>query len=242
MPDCIVLAGGLGSRLRDVLSEGTPKVLAPVAGKPFLWWLIRQLHQQEVRRVILALGYGAGMVRDSLASEVWPSDLVIHSVVEAMPLGTGGALRFAFDSTCSDPILLVNGDTLTDVDYGELIFCHTQNHATVTVALAEVPDASQYGLVEYSANGVVTGFREKEHGLICQGPINAGVYCLSRQWVASLPTDKTISLERELLPSILGQGFFACPSAQRFIDIGTPSSLCAAGEFVTQSVGFIHDH
>ena len=231
MPHCIILAGGLGSRLREVLSEETPKVLAPVAEKPFLWWLIHQLYQQGIRHVVLALGYGAGMVRDTLASEVWPSDLVIHSVVETIPLGTGGALRFAFDSTSSDPILLVNGDTLTDVDYGKLVSCHTRKHATVTVALAEVPDASRYGLVEYSANGNVTGFREKEYGSRCQGFINAGVYCLSRHWVSSLPIGKTISLERELLPLMIGQGLFAYSSAHRFIDIGTPSSLSMAGEF-----------
>ena len=191
---------------------------------------------------MLALGYGAAIVRERLASEAWPADLAIESVVEPRSLGTGGALRFAFGHTKSDPILLVNGDTLTDVDYGELVASHSKNHAAVTVALAKVPDASRYGLVEYSANGVVTGFREKEPGLMCPGPINAGVYCLSRQWVSHIPAEKTLSLERDLLPPMIGQGFFACLAAHRFIDIGTPSSLCAAGEFVTQTMGPSHDH
>ena len=237
-----MLAGGQGSRLRGVLPEGTPKVLAPVADKPFLWWLLHQLHQQGIRRVALALGYGAAMVRECLATESWPADLAIDSVVEPGPLGTGGALRFAFRHTKSDPILLVNGDTLTDVDYGELVACHVRNHATVTMALAKVPDASRYGLVEYSANGVVTGFREKEQGIMRPGPINAGVYCVSRQWVSHIPVEKPLSLERDVLPFMIGQGFFACLAAHRFIDIGTPSSLRAAGEFVAQTVGAGHDH
>ena len=242
MPNCIVLAGGLGSRLRDVLPEGIPKILAPVAKKPFLWWLVGQLYHQGIRHVVLALGYGAIRVQESLAAEAWPGDLALHFVVEELPLGTGGALRFAFNSTQSDPVLLVNGDTLTDIDYSELVASHNRNHAAVTMALAEVPDASRYGLVEYMANGRVTGFKEKEQGHARGGHINAGVYCFSRQWVANIPAGTSLSLERELLPSIIGQGFFACPAVHRFIDIGTPASLAAAEKFVTQAVGANHDH
>lgn len=237
IPDCIILAGGMGSRLRGVLPEGVPKILAPVAEKPFLWWLIHQLYQQGVRRVVMALGYGANRVQESLAAEVWPWDLAIHSVVESSPLGTGGALRCAVDSTQSDPILLVNGDTLTDVDFPELVVCHTRNHASVTMALVSVPDVRRYGAVEYLPSGLVTGFTEKTQGVASPGPINAGVYCLSRQWVTKIPVRIPLSLERELLPVLVGQGLFACLAVNRFIDIGTPASLVAAEQFVTQAVG-----
>lgn len=237
LPDCIVLAGGAGSRLRGVLPEGVPKILAPVAGKPFAWWLIQQLYQQGVRYVVLALGYGATRVRESIAAEAWPGDLTIQTVVEESPLGTGGALRCAFDSTQSDPVLLVNGDTLTDVDLHELVACHVRNHASVTMALADVPDASRYGAVACLPNGLVTGFEEKSQKTALPRLINAGVYCLARRWVVEIPVEKTLSLERELLPAMIGQGFFACRVVHRFIDIGTPLSLREAGEFITQPVG-----
>lgn len=237
IPDCIVLAGGLGSRLQGVLTEGTPKILAPVAKKPFLWWLLHQLHQQGVRRVVLALGYGAAKVQENLEAEMWPRDLAVQSVVESSSLGTGGALRFALDSTQSDPVLLVNGDTLTDVDLHELVACHVRNHASVTMALADVPDASRYGAVACLPNGLVTGFEEKSQKPESSQLINAGVYCLARRWVAEIPVGKTVSLEHQLLPSMIGQGFFACLVVHRFIDIGTPLSLLEAGEFITQPVG-----
>lgn len=237
IPDCIVLAGGLGSRLQGVLTEGVPKVLAPVAQKPFLWWLLHQLHRQGVRHVVLALGYGAAKVQENLEAEMWPRDLAIKSAVEPSPLGTGGALRFAFDSTQSDPVLLVNGDTLTDVNLHELVACHVRNHALVTMALADVPDVRRYGAVAYLPNGLVTGFEEKSEGEAFCGHINAGVYCLARRWVKELPKEKPLSLERELLPSIIGQGFYACLAVHHFIDIGTPLSLREAGEFITRPVG-----
>lgn len=237
IPDCIVLAGGMGSRLRGALPEGIPKILAPVADKPFLWWLIQQLYQQGIRHVVMALGYGAARVQESLATEAWPGDLTIQSVVEGSPLGTGGALRRAVDSTQSDPILLVNGDTLTDVDFQELVACHTRTHASVTMALVQVSDVRRYGVVEYLPSGLVTGFNEKGKDAASPGYINAGVYCLSRQWVAKIPMRMPLSLERELLPAAVGQGLFACLAVHRFIDIGTPLSLREAGEFITQPVG-----
>lgn len=242
IPDCIILAGGLGSRLREVLSEGIPKILAPVAQKPFLWWLVYQLYRQGIRRVVLALGYGAARVQESLATEVWPRELAIQSVVEPSTLGTGGALRFALDATHSDPVLLVNGDTLTDVDFHKLVTCHRRNNASVTIALTNVPDARRYGSVAYRPDGLVTGFAEKAKEEEAPGDINAGVYCLSRRWVASIPVGKPVSLERELLPSLIGQGLFAYLAAHRFIDIGTPLSLGKAEEFVRQCVETHHDH
>ena len=109
-----MLAGGLGTRIRPVLGD-TPKLLAPIGGRPYLWYLLEWLRKFGARRIVLGLGHGAGAVLDYLRAQP-AADLDIVTVVEPSPLGTAGAIRFARAHLRSDPVLVLNGDTFVNAD------------------------------------------------------------------------------------------------------------------------------
>jgi len=223
----LVLAGGLGTRLRPVVSD-KPKVLAPVAGRPFLTRLLDQLAQAGVRDAILCTGYMAGQIESALGASHGP--LRLRYSPEAQPLGTGGALRLALPLTRSDPILALNGDSYCDLDLPAFWRWHNEKRSPASLCLCRVDDVSRYGHVHATAGGRVTRFTEKGSSA---GPgwINAGVYLLSRQRVEAIPPGRPVSLERDVLPQWVDQGLFAYPSQGRFIDIGAPDSYAQAQSF-----------
>lgn len=224
--DVAVLAGGLGTRLAGVLGD-TPKVLAPIGGRPYLAWLLDWLAGFGARRVVLCLGHLAGKV------EAWilqhpRSDLEIVASVEPEPLGTAGGLRHARHLLRSDPVLVMNGDTFVAADLARFIERHREAAAGISILCAEVGDAGRYGKVELDAQGFVRRFAEKEpaagHGLI-----NAGIYLLGAAVLDRIAAGAAKSIEREIFMAE-GPGRIAAEVAQgAFIDIGTPESLAAAG-------------
>ncbi|MGE5475843.1 MAG: nucleotidyltransferase family protein [Bacteroidales bacterium] len=232
--DVVILAGGLGTRLRGVLGDELPKVLAPVGNQPFLDHMIAWLHGYGARRLILCLGYKANKVQEHLA-QIEPSPMShIQTVVEPEPLGTGGALRFAAPHFCSDPVLVVNGDSWTDTDLAAFVARHHAQKAYLSILCADVPDASRYGRLEIAEDGTVLQFREKEEHPR-PGCINAGVYLLSRQAVADLVGSQAVSFEKDFLQRIApGRIFTHSTPGARFIDIGTPDSLSQAPEVIVQ--------
>jgi NDP-sugar pyrophosphorylase family protein len=229
--DTVVLAGGLGTRLREALPEGDPKALAKVGARTAIDLVIDWLYAQGVRRIVLALGYGAQRVVEALQRRASPRDLSLHHSVESAPLGTGGALRLALPQLRSDPVLALNGDSLSDVDLARLVRFHQEKKAAVTVALARVADAARYGSVTCAADGAVTRFAEKAPGA---GLVNCGVYVISRAVLDALPAGP-LSWERDVLERRVGNGLYAMEAATRFIDIGTPQSLGEAAAFVQEA-------
>lgn len=232
--DVIVLAGGLGTRLQSVLPPGIPKALAPVDGQPFLLFLLRLLYRRGLRNIVLALGFGSAHIASLLSKQAWPGDLDLRMEVESEPLGTGGAIRNALPLTGSDPVLVLNGDTVADVDYAGLIEFHRSRAAKMTLALTSVADASRYGAVEHDATGRVTSFQEKHQAGSRPGEINAGVYAFSRAVVSAFPNTTPLSLERDILPVYCSRGLYAFAGCTRFLDIGTPESLAESGRFFRQ--------
>jgi len=222
-----VLAGGKGTRLAAVLPRGVPKALAPVGARPFLAYLLDWLHRSGVRRVVLALGVGAEAVLRFLKDTRAPADMTIAHAVEPRPLGTAGGLRHVLPLVKSDPFVALNGDSLADVDLEKLLEHHRAAGAEISLALAEVPDASAYGLVELDAGGRVTRFAEKSAGA-GRGLVNAGVYVIARSVIAGLPADAELSWERDVLPRRVGGALYGFRLSQGFVDIGTPDSLAAA--------------
>jgi D-glycero-alpha-D-manno-heptose 1-phosphate guanylyltransferase len=225
--DAIVLAGGVGSRLREVLPD-RQKVTALVGGKPFLSMLIAWLARSGVSRVVLAAGHRSGDVR-SVASEFTGPPQVRVSV-EPVPLGTGGAARLALRMTEGDPILVLNGDSFADVDLGALRRFHAERNAAVSIALVSTNNAKRYGLVRTDENGKVLAFNEKPID-VDGGAINAGVYIFRRAALAALPENSPISFERDVFPELINRGLYAMLFTADFIDIGTPDSLQAAVGF-----------
>lgn len=231
----LILAGGLGTRLRSLLPDW-PKVLAPIAGRPFLDILIAQLVARGVRRIVLLLGDRADQVVEHVENPraSWPTDLEVDFSVETEPLGTGGALKLA-ERFCKDRFLLMNGDTYFDLDVAALFRTHGRARALLTVAAATVADAGRYGRLEISADGFVDRFREKEMPAR-PGIINAGVYLMEPAVLAHIPAGRAVSMEGEVFPALLAGGHKIAVSAQSgaFFDIGTPPSYQSFVEFCQQ--------
>jgi NDP-sugar pyrophosphorylase family protein len=228
--DVLILAGGLGTRIRTVLGD-TPKVLAPVHGRTFLDHLLDRLAMLGAARAVLSLGYLADKVVEHLQRH--GAALPVGIVVEQQPLGTGGAVRLARPQLTSNPVLVMNGDTWLDTDYAAFLASHRAQARPVSILCVAVDDISRYGQVVIGSDGAVSRFAEKNTAQPGPGTISGGVYLLSQQALEHLDTVTGPSLERdflEQLPAGTIHGFAA--SQARFIDIGTPETLPLAKDYI----------
>ena len=219
----LVLAGGLGTRLRPTYEEG-PKVMAPVDGHPFLAYVLRGLHVAGFRRIILCGGYRHESIRSWLGNGQ-RSGLDAAYSVEIEPLGTGGAIlqaasRFSHD----ERFIALNGDSLLQLDFKSMFKMHLDCHAVATIALAFVQNTGRYGTVEIDDQENVRGFHEKS-GSHQAGFINGGVYLFEPEMLHLIPRGRSVSLEREVLPLLVPQSFRAFKSQGHFIDIGIPEDF-----------------
>jgi NDP-sugar pyrophosphorylase family protein len=228
--DVLVLAGGLGTRIRPVLGE-LPKLLAPINGRPYLTYLFDWLRRFGPRRIVLGLGYGAKAVLDFLDAHPAP-DLNITTLVEPSPLGTAGAIRFARSELHTDPVLVMNGDSFVDADLCALIARHKEIGALGTLLCVEVDDAPRYGRVVLDSRRLIAGFAEKD--LSFHGPalINGGVYALSATLLDEITAGDTSSLEYDIFQRLPVGSLAAYSGRFCFIDIGTPEALASTHEVV----------
>lgn len=226
--EAIVLVGGLGTRLRSVVSD-LPKPLAPVAGRPFLAYLLDQLAAGGLRRVILATGYLAEKIEQVIGTS-WAGMEVVYSK-EPEPLGTGGAIRLAARLLQGSGVHLRNGDTFLRYDPLGLERLVRETQATLGIALTKVADVSRYGAVEV-IDDRVTAFLEK--GGRGPGLINAGSYFLTTSAIDDLPDDEeTYSFESQvLLPSTRAGLVAAFVETRDFIDIGVPDDYVRAQQML----------
>jgi D-glycero-alpha-D-manno-heptose 1-phosphate guanylyltransferase len=220
MADCneaVILAGGLGTRLRGVVDD-VPKPLAPVAGRPFLAWVLDRLATQHIERVVLAIGYLGEQVEAVLGGE-W-NGMVLEYSREAAPLGTGGAIVLAGERVRGNDFFVVNGDTWLDLDYLEFDRCVASANARLGIALAKVPNVERYGAVRVEG-GRVTGFIEK--GTVGPGLINAGVYRVRRSLLDDCPRSTMFSFEQVVLVRAASYELvMGYTITEGFIDIGVP--------------------
>jgi NDP-sugar pyrophosphorylase family protein len=233
--DLVVLAGGLGTRLRPVVAD-RPKALAPVGDRPFLDLLLAWFRGQGVRSVVLALGHMAGQVEARLPElrRRLPG-LELRASVEAEPLGTGGALRACLPHLSSDPVLVANGDSFVEADLGAFLTAFAASGAAAGLVAVEVPDAARFGRLELSAAGDrVLRFAEKDPAFAGPARINGGLYLFRRGPLEERlpPAGVAASLERDVLERLAGPAgrLMAFPADGRFVDIGTPASLAAASD------------
>ena len=221
-----VLAGGTGTRLRAVVAD-RPKPLAIVAGRPFLEYVLDQIATIEPARIVICTGYGADQVQAAIGPR-WRGIEVAYSQ-EISALGTGGALANAAPLLDTDTVLAMNGDSYCDTPLRPFLESHYAKSSAATLMMAWVPDVARYGAVTLDIDDCITGFREK--GDSAEGWINAGVYLLSRDRMASVPGGRAVSLEHEMFPQWIGPGLHGYRCAARFIDIGVPEDFHAAQEF-----------
>jgi NDP-sugar pyrophosphorylase family protein len=238
--DVLVIAGGLGTRIGSVLGD-TPKLLAPISGRPYLAYLLDWLRRFGAKRVVLGLGHKAQAVVDFLAREPschpsYHGDLTIVTLIEPQPLGTAGAVRFARRSLQSDPVLVMNGDSFADADLCAFIDHHRRAQAKATLLCAEVDDAGRYGRIELE-DGRIRGFIEKDPDFHGASAVSAGVYLFSAALLDEIAAGDASSLEREVFAAAPAGSFNAFAGRFAFIDIGTPESLARAGAVIGARVG-----
>lgn len=229
--EVIILAGGLGTRLRSAIGD-VPKPMAPVDGKPFLHYQLLWLESSGVDKVVLSTGYKAEMITDYFGQKF--NGISIEYAIEKEPLGTGGAILYAMRKTEGDRVLIVNGDTWFPVDIGRLVEEHESAAARITIALKKMTNFSRYGTVELEGNRIV-GFREKQE--MSAGLINGGVYLMDRSFVENSVNAKKFSFETDILEKRAETGAIAGVVFDvPFIDIGVPRDYMGAGEIIKQKI------
>jgi NDP-sugar pyrophosphorylase family protein len=220
----ILLAGGKGTRLRP-LTVHTPKPIVPIFNRPFLYYQIDLLRQvPEIDEAILSLNYQPRRIEE-IFGEGDGLGLKLRYVVEPMPLGTAGAVRYAGDSL-TESVVVFNGDVLTQVDLAAVLRLHRERQAKATIVLTPVENPRAYGLVKTDAHGNIVDFLEKpgDDEITCN-TINAGIYVLEPETFDRIPKDTAWSIERSFFPSLIQrkETFVAYVNDGYWIDIGTPA-------------------
>jgi len=228
--EAIVLAGGLGTRLRHIVPD-LPKPMAPVAGRPFLEIVLTSLANKGFKRVVLSLGYLADKVVAHFGN--WFAGMELVYEIEQYPLGTGGAVRGALERCLADHVYVLNGDTFLDLEIGPLE-AQWQTNGNPIIVAREVPDTLRYGRLDISKEQVC-GFLEK--GTDGPGLINAGCYVLPRDILNEFEIGKAFSLEIDFLAeAVKGRRFDVFVTNGHFIDIGVPEDYHRAQ---TELAGFV---
>ncbi len=221
----VILAGGLGTRLRAVVND-RPKVMAMVAGRPFAEWVVLGLQSAGVRHLIFCIGYLGEMVQEYFQNgSAW--GMTIEYSHDKTLLGTGGALRQCFSLVRSDPVLVVNGDSYCHVNVQDYLewFSAMRRVGAMVVVKSENPE--RFGSVQMASDCSIIGFEEKVVDLN-ESWINAGCYLMSQELLSSIHSNQPVSLERDILPQYVNRGLWGFPSFGSFVDMGTPHGLCEA--------------
>ncbi len=218
--EAIILAGGLGTRLRGIIGEDTPKCMAVVADKPFLYYLLQYATLKGISRIVLSLGHKSEAVINWLGTQTF--HLKIDWVIESEPLGTGGGIQLALKACNADHVAVLNGDTMFNIDLQAMLQTHTRANAETTVALKAMHNFERYGIVEKDDQNIITAFQEKAPRE--QGLINGGVYYIHRETFLSRALPQKFSFEKDYLERFVGERrFYAYEGPGYFIDIGVPN-------------------
>ena len=224
----VILAGGLGTRLRPLTLE-RPKPVVPLLNVPFLAYQLGMLGAHGVRDVILSISHRSEAIRAIMAQEDL-GPVRLRDVVEREPLGTAGGVRNAADLV-GGRVVVMNGDVLSDLDLTAMLRAHEERQAAATIYLMPVDNPTAYGLVELEPDGRVHRFLEKPGWEeVTTNTVNAGVYVLERELLEWIPKDEAYSMEREFFPLLLERGvrFFGFVSPGYWVDIGTPTKYFQA--------------
>ena len=216
--EAIILAGGLGTRLRSAVPD-LPKCMAPVNGKPFIAYVIDYLQQQGITRFVLSLGYMHEAIIEFISKE-YPT-LDVEYSIEAEPLGTGGAIRYACLKTETDNVIATNGDTLFKVNIADVANAHFSNNADCTLSLKPMKNFDRYGVVELNDDKTIKSFKEKQQ--YDSGLINGGVYALNTKQFLSEYLPLKFSFEKDYMEALFTERkMFGVIQDEYFIDIGIP--------------------
>jgi D-glycero-alpha-D-manno-heptose 1-phosphate guanylyltransferase len=226
--EAIILAGGLGTRLRDAVPD-LPKCMAPVAGRPFLYYVINYLRSEGIEKFIFSLGYKHEIIEEYLNTQY--STLNYQCSIEEEPLGTGGAIQLACRMATEKNVLVTNGDTLFKINVEKLSSFHLEHDADCTLALKPMKDFDRYGVVELDENDAINDFREKQ--FYTSGLINGGVYALNVEKFLAENLPPKFSFEKDYLKKLFSnRKFYGVIQDSYFIDIGIPEDYTRAQQEV----------
>ncbi len=228
--EAVIVAGGLGSRLRP-LTERHPKHLLPVAGVPLLGHQLARLAAVGVQHVVLAASYRASELAEALG-DGGAFGVRLSYAHEQVAMGTGGAIRNAaelLEGALDDPVVVLNGDQLSDHDLAAQVAACTAAGADVSLQVVVVADPRSYGCVPTDADGRVTAFVEKSPDPVTR-QVNAGCYVFRRKVIADIPAGVPVSVERETFPQLLRDGrlLVGYRADGYWMDVGTPAALVKA--------------
>lgn len=222
--EAVILAGGFGTRLSHVLGN-VPKPMAPVYGKPFLCYVLDRLADAGIERVIMATGYKHEWIESYFGARYRNIEVLYSQEVE--PLYTGGAILQAAQMAQGDSFLVINGDTLFDIDIPAFLHFHEDHDTPISIALRRVEDTSRYGAVETEGTHILS-FKEKENSS-GSGVINGGIYAIRREWLIAQDLPTKFSFEKELLQPLAPKGILSgLVFESYFIDIGIPEDYYRA--------------
>jgi D-glycero-alpha-D-manno-heptose 1-phosphate guanylyltransferase len=226
LKECIILAGGLGTRLRAVVAD-QPKVLAPVNNRPFLQYIIDNALKQGCEHIVLSTGYLHEKVEE-FVNEKYPGK-DISFAIENEPLGTGGGIQNALNQCRTDEVLVLNGDTFFNIDYKMFYHHHNHHQSVFSVALKPMREFDRYGTVTCDQHRRITSFNEKQ--FMKEGMINAGVYILNKTGFCSMNWPQKFSMEKDFMERYTASiHMCAFPYDEYFIDIGIPEDYARAEE------------
>jgi D-glycero-alpha-D-manno-heptose 1-phosphate guanylyltransferase len=225
--EALILTGGFGTRLRSVVSD-RPKVIAEVAGKPFIAYLFDQLISAKFKKVVLCTGYKAEQIEGAFGNNY--NGLEVAYSFESEPLGTGGGLGLALPKISQNNLLVMNGDSYCDENLGRFLDSHEQRNADTSMLLIKQQDTTRFGRVQLDENKRVVAFEEKGKSSGA-GWINGGIYLMKKSLIEGFPKGQALSLEKDVFPKLCGTKFYGFESTAEFLDIGTPESYREAESF-----------
>ena len=232
----VILVGGYGTRLRP-LTLNMPKSVVPVVNIPFLLYQIELLKKHGVKNIVLSLCYKPDRIRKIFGSGR-AFGVNIEYSIEDRPLGTCGAAKKASKYFDDFPVVVLNGDVLTDFDLGRLFDYHKKMNSLITLSLYRVPDPSQFGLVLTDKKGRISRFLEKPaESEITTNAINAGIYLIEKRIFDMVPANVNYSFERQLFQEVLAEGlpFYAVPLEGYWLDIGSPAKYFKANRDILEN-------
>jgi D-glycero-alpha-D-manno-heptose 1-phosphate guanylyltransferase len=231
MTTAVVLAGGLGTRLRTVVSD-RPKSMALIAGRPFLEWQLEVLKDKGVDECVFAVGYLAEHIQSHFGRRF--NGLDLRYSIETSPLGTGGALRQALQQSDREEVFVLNGDTLIDYPLDQLLQAVRVEFTEAAVAVVKANVANRYGTVIVDDSLQIRGFEEKSP--VPSSPwINSGTYCLRKSRFLEHKFPEVFSIEKAYFEQMCNHlGIRAVTTDSKFIDIGIPDDFATAQSFIPE--------
>ncbi|MFH1309976.1 MAG: nucleotidyltransferase family protein [Candidatus Omnitrophota bacterium] len=229
--DVVILCGGLGKRLRPVVSD-RPKPMAEVNSEPFLDTVIKYAASFGFKRFIFCTGYKAEAIKNYYEGRTNSLEFVFSQ--EKEPLGTGGAVKNAAELIKSDPFLVMNGDSFCDLNFCDFFKFHTIKKAVFSIALSRPKNDQNSGIVVVDRDKRIVAFKEKsgaEKGNYC----NAGIYFMKREIFRIMGNKEVFSLEYDMFPALVGKDCYGYYEGNDFIDIGIPRNLAKASNFIRKA-------